>query len=464
MFDAEQRLVIANSRYAEMYGLTPEQVKPGTTLRQILEHRIAMGAYAGSAPEDYINERLAAVGREERVYHAYPCARRRTRLRHRATADGGRRLGRHARGHHRAAAQRGQDRAHGPARRADGPAQPHAAQRAAGARAGARQARRDRRHPPPRPRPLQERQRHARPCHRRQAAEGRGRPAARPRGGGGHRRAHGRRRVRNRASRPRPAGGRRHAGRAVIEAISQPYDIDGHQVIDRDQRRHRRGAGRRRRSRPIDHGMRTLRSTGPRARDAARSASSSRAWTCRCRRGASWSTTCARRWRPASSSCTTSRSSISPATRSRGVEALIRWRHPERGMVPPGEFIPLAEEIGLILPLGEWAIRQACATAAAWPDDPRVAVNLSPAQFRKPGAGAGRGRRARRLRPRSGAARARDHRERPAGRQRDDARHAVPAARDGRAHRHGRLRHGLFLAQLPADASRSTGSRSTARS
>jgi EAL domain-containing protein (putative c-di-GMP-specific phosphodiesterase class I) len=68
-----------------------------------------------------------------------------------------------------------------------------------------------------------------------------------------------------------------------------------------------------------------------------------------------------------------------------GAEALVRWRHPERGMIPPGEFIPLAEQIGLILPLGEWAIRAACATAALWPGDLRVAVNLSPVQFRNPG-------------------------------------------------------------------------------
>lgn len=64
-----------------------------------------------------------------------------------------------------------------------------------------------------------------------------------------------------------------------------------------------------------------------------------------------------------------------------GFEALIRWRHPGRGLVPPLEFIPLAEEIGLIVPIGEWVLREACSEAAAWPDDIVVAVNVSPAQF-----------------------------------------------------------------------------------
>jgi diguanylate cyclase (GGDEF)-like protein len=65
----------------------------------------------------------------------------------------------------------------------------------------------------------------------------------------------------------------------------------------------------------------------------------------------------------------------------RGFEALVRWRHPERGLIPPADFIPLAEECGLILPLGAWVLRRACAEAAGWPGDVKVAVNLSPAQF-----------------------------------------------------------------------------------
>ena len=65
-----------------------------------------------------------------------------------------------------------------------------------------------------------------------------------------------------------------------------------------------------------------------------------------------------------------------------GFEALLRWRSPTRGQVPPCEFIPIAEETRLIMPIGEWAIRQACADAAAWPDGVTVAVNISVVQFR----------------------------------------------------------------------------------
>ncbi|MFD2184935.1 EAL domain-containing protein [Rhodoplanes azumiensis] len=65
-----------------------------------------------------------------------------------------------------------------------------------------------------------------------------------------------------------------------------------------------------------------------------------------------------------------------------GFEALLRWTHPERGPVSPAEFIPLAENIGLIVPLGEWVLRRACADAARWPETVDIAINLSPLQFR----------------------------------------------------------------------------------
>ena len=66
-------------------------------------------------------------------------------------------------------------------------------------------------------------------------------------------------------------------------------------------------------------------------------------------------------------------------------EALLRWHHREAGMIPPTEFIPVAEDIGLIIPLGEWVLRKACADAAKWPDNINVAVNVSTIQFKRQG-------------------------------------------------------------------------------
>jgi len=67
-----------------------------------------------------------------------------------------------------------------------------------------------------------------------------------------------------------------------------------------------------------------------------------------------------------------------------GLEALLRWQHPARGLVPPGEFVPLAEENGLIVPIGEWVLCQACQDPAALPALIKIAVNLSPVQLQSP--------------------------------------------------------------------------------
>ncbi|MFS0772293.1 putative bifunctional diguanylate cyclase/phosphodiesterase [Sphingomonas sp. 1P08PE] len=73
------------------------------------------------------------------------------------------------------------------------------------------------------------------------------------------------------------------------------------------------------------------------------------------------------------------------ADRIGGFEALLRWHHPTRGWLSPTEFIPIAEETGLIVPIGEWVMREACRTATRWPGHVRIAVNVSALQFRSPG-------------------------------------------------------------------------------
>ena len=127
-----------------------------------------------------------------------------------------------------------------------------------------------------------------------------------------------------------------------------------------------------------------------------------------------------------------------------GFEALVRWNHPMRGVVPPAEFIPIAEQTGLIKQIGDWTIREACHAAARWPGRPArrrqpFGQALPDVRHHRGGAG-GAGR----FEAAAAPARAGDHREpahRAPGRCRRKARRAEGARRD---HRHGRFRHRLF--------------------
>ncbi len=136
-----------------------------------------------------------------------------------------------------------------------------------------------------------------------------------------------------------------------------------------------------------------------------------------------------------------------------GVEALLRWHHPDRGLLLPGEFIHLAEVTGLIGPIGRWILRTACAQARAWHDEGHstlcMAVNLSARQFQKPRP---RGRRQARAR-RDGAARAlprpRDHRDAGHAERGDDRPDPARAEEPGGADLDRRLRDRLLVSQLP---------------
>ena len=147
-----------------------------------------------------------------------------------------------------------------------------------------------------------------------------------------------------------------------------------------------------------------------------------------------------------------------------GFELLLRWRHPDKGMISPADFIPVAEDIGLIVSLGEWVLREACMEAAKWPDDVKVAVNLSPVQFRSRNlvqvvisALAQSGLSPKRLELEITETAV------PGG-DGSEFRDPASAARARRAHFDGRFRHRLFQPELPAKLFRSTRSRSTVRS
>ncbi len=105
-------------------------------------------------------------------------------------------------------------------------------------------------------------------------------------------------------------------------------------------------------------------------------------WSSRPIIAASWRRTCARRWREGAFELHYQPQVDLRTDGVTGCEALLRWRHPVRGMVSPADFVPVAEETGLIEEIGQWVLRTACAEAATWPANVRIAVNVSPIQFR----------------------------------------------------------------------------------
>ena len=136
-----------------------------------------------------------------------------------------------------------------------------------------------------------------------------------------------------------------------------------------------------------------------------------------------------------------------------GLEALVRWPHPERGMISPAEFIPVAEETGLINGVGGLMLRRACMDAAIWPDEVRVAVNLSPAQFRTGNLLSVVMDALEAVRSAAETAGVGNHRNPAVGKEQPGAGHAACAARARGAHLHGRFRHRLFQSQLFAKLS-----------
>ena len=132
MFDADMRLIVCNQRYVEMFGMSPEVVRPGATMREVIAHSHRARELPPSQRHRRRALRRLRRRRSRRQSDRAPASRRRPHHQAHARADGAGRLGRDLRGHHRAPPRRGEHRAHGAPRRADGAAQPRAVPRAHG--------------------------------------------------------------------------------------------------------------------------------------------------------------------------------------------------------------------------------------------------------------------------------------------------------------------------------------------
>jgi diguanylate cyclase (GGDEF)-like protein len=363
MFDREQRLVIANARYAEMYGLTPEQVKPGTTLRQILEYRIAIGAYTGS-PQDYINERIETASGNLASSRTYALADGRVfAIAHKPMADGG-----WVATHEDITEQRRYEAKIAHMALHDGltdlPNRTLLNERLEQALARARPGEIVAIHllDLDRFKNVNDTLGHAVGDKLLNAIAGRLRALVKEtdtvaRMGGDEFAI-------VQAAINDPADAAMLAAR-IMDAIAQPYDIDGHHVTvatsigiavgradgvdasqlirDADLALYRSKSEGRGTFRFFEPGM-DVQMQARRALE-------------RDLRNALSSGQLELHFQPF---LNLARNDIT------GVEALIRWRHPERGVVQPGNFIPLLEETGLITEVGRWVLTESCRQGAEW--------------------------------------------------------------------------------------------------
>jgi diguanylate cyclase (GGDEF)-like protein len=381
MFDAEQRVVICNARYAQMYGLTMEQVKPGTSLQDIINLRVANGLYADRKPDEYSNDRIDPAQVPSNTIHelsdgrSIAVARRPMQgggwvTTHEDITEQRRREARIAyMAHHDALT--------------DLPNRVLMNERLELALA--------------RTRPGEDAAFHlldlddfknindtlGHPAGDKLLRQVADRLRAMVRGNDTVARMGGDEFAVLQSGLTHLAGATDLAQR-IIEVVSAPYDIDGHQVVigtsigiaigPHD------GAAPDQLIRNADLALYRAKSDG---RGTYAFFEPEMDGLVQARRAME---TDLRKAHVAGEFELLYQPVVNLATdQISGLEALIRWRHPDKGLIPPSDFITLAEEMGLIEPISEWVLRQACTRAAQWPADLKIAVNLSPAQFRRPG-------------------------------------------------------------------------------
>ena len=380
MFDGQQRLVVANDRYARMYGIDSELVRPGTTFREIIEHRIQKGVYSGGNPESYIQERLAAVieGKASTKIQDLSDGRM-IAISHRPTPEGGwvatheditERLQIQARIAHMAHHDSLTDLANRVLLRERMEQSLRTMRRGESLAVLCLDLDRFKGINDTLGHPVGDELLKA-VAQRLHACVRDGDTIARL---GGDEFAI----LQTSSDQPRDAT---QLANRICQVIASPFNLTEHQVVvdtsigiavspgdgkDPDQllknadlalyRAKGEGRGTYRFFEPeMDSRMKSRRDMEVHLRRALHQGEFELYY------------------QPL---VNLEHNQIS------GFEALIRWHHPHRGMVSPVEFIPIAEEIGLIVPLGEWVLRQACDEAARWPNDLKIAVNLSPTQFK----------------------------------------------------------------------------------